>query len=156
MSLSLISSDNPILHTKCVEVTDIKSQVLPYYMDMLQIINDNDALGISANQVGLNYRFFIFKWIFLRVAINPVVIRHGKEIFINKEGCLSYPLQTADVERFTVMDVEYTNLSGNKEVKTLKREAAFIFNHELDHLNGITIFDKKLTINDLLSINNKS
>ena len=154
MSLSLISSDNPILHTKCVEVTDIKSQVLPYYMDMLQIINDNNgAVGLAANQCGINYRFFIFSWKFLRVAINPIIVKHGKEIVISKEGCLSYPLQTAEVERFTVIDVEYTNLNGNKENKTLKSEASFVFQHELDHLNGITIFDKKLTINDLLSVN---
>ena len=66
---------------------------------------------------------------------------HGSEIVKDWEGCLSVPGIRGLVPRYREIEVEYTTRTGQQERKILTDFVARIFQHELDHLNGILFID---------------
>ncbi len=80
------------------------------------------------------------------IVINPIITRHTKTPTMKREGCLSYPEdRPVFVERFTKCDVEYISIyDGVVEKKTdsVRGLEAQIFQHEIDHMDGISIFTK--------------
>lgn len=145
--LSLIKSNNNILYSVAKPVTNIELEVAPYIIEMWELLKNKNGLGLAAPQVGLSLRFFIYKDKFNEIAINPIILKHGKDEEEDFEGCLSFPGQTIKVKRYKIIDVEYTNLGGYKVRKTLKGLSARIFQHELNHLNGICLFLEQNKIN---------
>jgi len=75
------------------------------------------------------------------VLINPQVIEcHGRIRY--KEGCLSFPGLTVEVERFQRVRVSALNEEGERFELTLEDFPAVVFQHEYDHLQGITFLDR--------------
>ena len=75
---------------------------------------------------------------------NPEIIERSEETTVDKEGCLSYPGDYCIVKRPTWIKVRYLNLA-NKEVEQIYTGlSARIICHEIDHLNGITMYDREL------------
>jgi peptide deformylase len=104
------------------------------YKRMLQL----GGLGLSANQVGLPYRVFVFgnaeqKY----VLFNPVVIGVSKEQIIMEEGCLSFPGFMLTLERPAEVVVEYQDETGTVQRTSYKNIAARVVLHEYDHMEGI-------------------
>lgn len=107
------------------------------------------GVGLSASQVGINRRFFVmtpFKkqresnvWYCFR----PVMTGHGRDQSSDMEGCLSCPDSYVMVTRWRIIDVEYYDKERKLVKKTLKGWEARIFQHELDHLNGVLCTKKK-------------
>jgi len=103
------------------------------------------AIGLAAPQIGELDRIFIF----LRypsykrqVVINPEILEKlGKPENLNEE-CLSCPGQTIEnIPRFKKIRVKYTNEDGLSIIETLTGIDAVVYQHELDHLDGIIITD---------------
>jgi peptide deformylase len=74
--------------------------------------------------------------------INPKILKKSKEIKKDWEGCLSIPGIRALVPRPTNIEVEYTDRKGKTQKKKYKDFVARIFQHELDHLDGIVFLDR--------------
>jgi len=112
--------------------------------DMIKIMEDNQGVGLSANQVGLDAQIFVMKpeGKDAFAVINPKVEAVSEQIIEGEEGCLSFPGLYVKVKRAAALVASYVD-SSNKECKIeFKGWEARIFQHEFDHLNGINYIDR--------------
>lgn len=86
------------------------------------------------------------------VVVNPLITRKGGEVRWSQEGCMSFPTRSVtQVRRYDDIDVDYTVFKGTfffkRPVRVKGRRfrdlAAFVFQHEIDHMNGINIYGQK-------------
>ena len=80
----------------------------------------------------------------MEVIINPVIKSKSQEKYKFEEGCLSLPGQQFDIDRHTEIVVEYKDIKFNEHEETMQNYRARVFQHEIDHLNGICIDVRKL------------
>ena len=80
----------------------------------------------------------------MEVIINPVIKSKSEEKYKFEEGCLSLPGQQFDIDRHTEIVVEYKDIKFNVHEETMQNYRARVFQHEIDHLNGICIDVRKL------------
>lgn len=148
MEILTLSTDvNNLLITQCPPYQhSLLAEDLLSSTDMMQFIGRKvgnvTCVGLAAPQVGIMRRFFLMvnkdtrKVLF---CFDPRIERHGKDLQWAEEGCLSCPGETANVPRWKIIDVEYTNENGRLERHTFRGFNARVFQHELDHLNGLLI-----------------
>lgn len=105
--------------------------------DLAETMIQENGLGLSANQIGLPYRAFAIKAEQIIVCFNPMVVDESSEQLYLEEGCLSFPLLFVKVKRPKKVKVRYTEPNGNVVTKIFDGLTARVFQHELDHLNGI-------------------
>ena len=112
--------------------------------DMLMLMQLQNGLGLAANQIGITKRFFAIGHdsfdTFQKPAIiwNPSIIKFSKEKVIDIEGCLSFKNIFVKVERPEKIEVTYETTQGKTRFARLKGMESKCFQHELDHLEGIT------------------
>lgn len=138
------------LTTGCYTIKDFNStfahQLLALWAFAGDRCIDNDMLGVAANQLGFNGRFFLF-WDIENdcndIAVNPFVWDEKAPFKVVIEGCLSLPDQAYPVTRPTKVEVSYLSYAkGLKQItRTFEGLAAQIFCHEFDHINGKLISD---------------
>ena len=106
----------------------------------------NMGVGIAAPQVGLR-RSMIYVQRFdkeekpLEFYINPKIVEYSDSLQLGKEGCLSIPNRTDQVFRSQEIQIEYLDLEGKKHIEKVSGFTSVIFQHEIDHLNGILYID---------------
>jgi peptide deformylase len=109
---------------------------------MKDIIIEKKALGIAAPQIGISKRFFVMRpGVLWWVCFNPVITESTGELVAQDEGCLSLPSVRKRVTRPSSITVEFFNEKWIKETYNLTGLNARVFQHELDHLNGVLISD---------------
>ncbi len=114
-----------------------------------------DGIGLSANQVGIPYRFFVARAadkdgkMRFYSAVNPKILKIGKAKEAVDEGCLSVPLKFGPVERSASLTLECRNLQGKKAKIEAKGLLARIFQHETDHLDGKLFIDKAKYVEEI-------
>jgi peptide deformylase len=97
------------------------------------------GIGLSANQCGVQERVFVIGTdYFQMVCINPKIIAKSDEVERVKEGCLTYPGLYVTVPRHKWVEVEFFTETGEKKEIRLDGLTAQCFQHELDHMNGVT------------------
>lgn len=74
--------------------------------------------------------------------INPTIVQASDEMRSGPEMCLSFPGVEGTVERHKWIEVEWQDLIGRKERRRFKNNAATVFQHEYDHLDGVLFIDK--------------
>ncbi|RNA63847.1 peptide deformylase [Chryseobacterium nematophagum] len=112
------------------------------------LLSTNGGVGIAAPQVGINRKVI---WVQrfdkegnpLEYFINPVIIWRSELQNLGPEGDLSIPDFRDQFYRSKVIQLEYTDLKGEKHSEIVEGFTAVIFQHEIDHLFGILISDKK-------------
>lgn len=109
---------------------------------MRKTMKENDGIGLSANQVGLNWRMFVAEYNKkFYVIFNPKIIKASKEMDLLEEGCLSVPDTFIEIPRSETITLEAEDRRGKKiKIKSFG-VLARIFQHETDHLNGKLITD---------------
>ena len=118
--------------------------------DMIQLMVDERALGLASNQIGITKRFFAighesFDTISKPAIIyNPSIIKSSKEKVMDIEGCLSFMDVWIKVERPMKVEVQYELSNGQLHMAELDGMESKCFQHELDHLDGIT-FNKRVS-----------
>ena len=118
--------------------------------DMIKLMLDERGMGLAANQIGITKRFFAIGHdsfdTFQKHAIiwNPQVINSSEEKVIDVEGCLSFKNVFVKVERPKVIEVQYETTQGKTRFAKLNGMESKCFQHELDHLDGIT-FNKRVS-----------
>ena len=96
--------------------------------------------GLAAPQVGVNLRVFAF---LNEVAFNPVIMEEWGPYDNHVEGCLSYPGLWIQTKRATEIRMSYFTEKGELvERMSGSKLEAIVFQHELDHLNGVTFTDR--------------
>nr|WP_198648180.1 peptide deformylase [Cyanothece sp. BG0011] len=161
-NLEIAQVGNPILRQQAQWVTDITDEKLQQFIDtLLTTAMDAKGVGIAAPQVSQSYRLFIVcshpnprypdaPLMEPTVMINPRLVSHSEEIIKGWEGCLSVPGVRGLVPRYQTITVEYLDRYGRLHQQEFTNFVARIFQHELDHLNGILFIDRVKNSENLL------
>jgi peptide deformylase len=126
---------------------------LQFEKDYLHCMLSARGLGLSANQVGVTQRFFGIGHSSFDVFKKPVIlynariIKASEEVEIGEEGCLSFPGVIYNIYRSKEIEVEWQNMKGETQGAKLKNLEARCFQHEIDHLDGITFNQKAEELN---------
>lgn len=131
----------------------------------LTLSSRDDGVGLSAPQIGINKRIFVVSGkVFDKSAkdskeakkkfpdeyfINPVIIKSSKKLSNAEEGCLSIPNLYGMVKRPANVTIEYLDEKGEKKKRGAGGLLARIFQHEIDHLDGILFIDKANHIKEI-------
>jgi peptide deformylase len=101
------------------------------------------GIGLSANQCGVQQRVFVIGTDHFQIAcINPKIINESANKVKDNEGCLSFPGLYCKIERPENIVVEFTTENGETKTIEMTGVTARCFQHELDHLNGISFVSK--------------
>jgi len=117
---------------------------------MIKLMVGERGMGLAANQIGITKRFFAIGHeafdTFQKHAIiwNPQVKNFSEEKVIDVEGCLSFKDIFIKVERPKIIEVQYETTQGKTRFAKLDGMESKCFQHELDHLDGIT-FNKRVS-----------
>lgn len=149
--MEILTYPNDLLTTKCGPydytkfVEDLKAAVEMAGI-MLPLKN---CAGLAANQVGITRRFFVMRdgMTSVRYCFDPKITGHGRDLEVKGEGCMSIPGTRVAVPRWRVLSVEYVDEQSILRRVTLKGLEARVFQHEIDHLDGLLII-KPETKND--------
>lgn len=154
----IIQEPHPILRRVADPVlpAEIKSKrIQEIIADMNTLLDSqDDGVAIAAPQIAESVRIFVVskkasKQLKKNTAfINPEIIRIGKEKVELEEGCLSVRWKYGMVKRSTSATVRAYNENGNEFVMSGRGLLAQIFQHEIDHLNGILFIDKARDIHE--------
>jgi peptide deformylase len=140
--LSLVDKDDPLLKEQLprFEFTeDVDPQQIA--LDLSETMVHHKGLGIAANQVGLRHRVFAMNGETIFVCFNPRVVAFSDEMVYINEGCLSYPGMVVKIKRPRQVRARFTSPSGETHTMQFDGLTARVFQHELDHLNGIRHID---------------
>jgi len=144
---------NPILRKKCQTVDKITPEIRQLVLDMIEIMDASNGVGLAANQAGALHRLFVIrpeikneKGEFAlgapEVYINPVLSKPTEEKDVMNEGCLSFPGLHLEVVRPYGIHIEALNLEGEKISEDVYGFKAREIMHENDHLNGTVFVDR--------------
>ena len=136
---------------------DIKGKKIQSLLKEMQdaVHREVDAVAIAAPQLGESVRIFVVskkinkKYEDDLIFVNPEIIRLGKQKKGMQEGCLSVRWKYGEVKRATTASVRALNSDGNEFVMNGRGLLAQIFQHEVDHLNGILFIDTAKNIEDI-------
>lgn len=144
MELSIRKRPDPVLTTTCRTVEDF-SEMHDLAVAMRKTMEESDGAGLAAPQVGITKRLFVMNPTGdpkdFMVCINPKIETASSTMKWAEESCLSLPGVIERIRRHTKISVRYATPSGMEIKKKLKHWGARVFQHELDHLDGILITD---------------
>jgi len=146
--LSVVKAPDTRLRVKTKPVKKVSPalrQTLKEMVKLTKTFKDPEGVGLASTQVGLEESFFVAKngEKFMSV-INPKILSTGKRTKQYFEGCLSVPNMWGEVKRATNIKVSYQDNTGKTITLPLKGILAWIFQHEVDHLNGVLFSDRVL------------
>ena len=154
---TIVTTPDPVLRRKAREVKEFDSKLQTLIDDLIDTMREAPGVGLAAPQVSVSERVIVVEYTEpeeveegqepkevepkLYVLVNPEIVKSSTETEIGVEGCLSVPLLVGEVERATTLKIRGQNRRG-KPVR-LKAEGwlARIFQHEIDHLNGVLFTD---------------
>jgi peptide deformylase len=143
---------HPVLKKVCNRVEDIDTTIKSLVEDLLDTMHAGPgSVGVAAPQIGVTLRVCVVDVSANRYGrdnhhgqlcmINPEIIaREGAAIM--REGCMSVPDYTGDVERATAITVRFSDLDGNLREIAVGGFEAVAIQHEMDHLDGILFLDR--------------
>ena len=139
--LKLIDETDPILKQEA-EPWDFNNHVNAAVIEreMLELMRSSNALGLAGNQVGLLRRVFVMRTADVQElgCFNPLIMFGDNNKIEGNEGCLSFPNLWLKVSRHNKITASYLDNAGKPCIIELEGIDARCFQHELDHLNGIT------------------
>lgn len=145
MIMEIKKYPDPILRRKAEKIDEITPEIKKLAEDMIETILNSkpEGVGLAAPQVGIAKRFFVAQMdggpaVFL----NPEIVKKSRKTEIMEEGCLSLPGIYLKIKRARELELEGVDINGKK--MKIKAEGLFarIFQHEIDHLNGVLIIDR--------------
>lgn len=158
MKREILQHDNPILRKKAenVPISSINSPHIKNIIDDMTraMADQKDGIAIAAPQIGIQLRIFVISGNLLKQAdtsyngetgylvfINPEILKFSREKKELEEGCLSVRWLYGKVKRSTRVTLRAYNEKGEKIERGASGLLAQIFQHEVDHLNGILFTD---------------
>jgi peptide deformylase len=147
--------DDPVLRRKAKKVTKVTPELRQLIDDMIETMRDAPGVGLAAPQVGVSERVIVVEYAEeseeedapppkkkLYGLINPEIIWASDEMVDGTEGCLSIPGWLGDVSRHDAVAIKALNRSGQKVKIKAEGWLARIFQHEIDHLEGVLYIDR--------------
>lgn len=142
---SLISLTDERLYNKSIKVGNPKSLSIKILRDKLvKVMKQENGIGIAANQIGRSEAMFImYKDNKIITCINPSISWSSDDKVNITERCLSFPKTEITLARPSKIIAEYTNFKGDRVIEKMSGIEARCYQHELDHLSGITFIHRK-------------
>ena len=153
MIREIIKYPNPILRRKSGEVGEITDRIKKLAQEMKETMIANQGIGLAAPQVGEMERIIVVQPSLRRtpeeiitrepqVFINPKILKKSREAVTEEEGCLSFPSLFLKIKRVKEVEIEARDENGEKISLRVTGLPARVFQHEIDHLNGILFIDR--------------
>jgi peptide deformylase len=151
----IVTLPDPVLRRKAHAVETFDKNLKTLIDDMVETMRDAPGVGLAAPQIGLSERLIVVEYYQhdedeeneeapkkIWAVLNPEIVKASEEKVMGVEGCLSIPGLVGEVERHEAIQVKGLNKHG-KPIK-IKAEGwlARIFQHEIDHLNGVLFPDR--------------
>lgn len=156
MILDIVQIGDPVLRRKAHKITQIDRDIRILADDMLETLRDSGGVGLAAPQVGESLRMIVVEYpeddsvedspMKTYKIINPEIIWRSEEKVEGSEGCLSIPGYVGTVERNESIKVKGLSVFGRPMKLNLSGWTARIFQHEIDHLDGICYIDRASAI----------
>jgi peptide deformylase len=156
---------DPVLRKKARKVTTVTADIRRLIDDMVETMRAAPGVGLAATQVGIGQRLITVEYVeepekelaegetppkpVLYILINPEITRASREKIAGIEACLSVPGFAGEVERHMEVVVKGFNPKGSPVRIKAKGWLARIFQHEIDHLNGMLYVDRATKVWEL-------
>jgi peptide deformylase len=151
----IVTLPNPVLRRKARKVTDFGPELQTLIDDMIETMRQAPGVGLAAPQVNLSQQLIVVEFgdeddetvpQKTYVLANPEIVKLSKETVTGVEGCLSIPGIVGEVERAEIAFIKGVNRRGQPVKIKAQGWLARIFQHEIDHLNGVMFVDKATRI----------
>jgi len=146
---------NPVLRAKARKVPAVTPQIQALIDDMVETMRQAPGVGLAAPQVGVALRVIVVEYAEpsedpeaepkppkLYAVVNPEITRQSETTVPGNEGCLSIPTYFGSVERREVVTVKGLDRHGRAFKLKAKGWLARIFQHEIDHVDGVLFTDR--------------
>lgn len=152
--LEILTVDNPeqlkILRSRSRKIQKVTPKLVVFAQKMLETMRNANGVGLAAPQVGVRQRFFVAELpkdeennqpAETFILFNPEIVK-GRGEQIGYEGCLSIPGYIGEVARQEQITVKGLNEKGRPVRFKVEDYLARVFQHEIDHLDGVLYTDK--------------
>ncbi len=153
---TIVTLPAPVLRRKARAVTVFDKKLQTVIDDMIETMRDAPGVGLAAPQVGISDRLIVVEYYQneeaeeleddtrkkVWVMLNPEIVKTSEEKVMGVEGCLSVPNLVGEVERHAAIQVKGLNRRGQPMRVKAQGWLARIFQHEVDHLNGVVFTDR--------------
>lgn len=154
---TIVTLPDPVLRRKARPVAKFDGNLQSLIDDMIETMRDAPGVGLAAPQVGISERVIVVEYAEpeeveegeepkevepkLYIMVNPEIVKTSPEIVVGVEGCLSVPMLVGEVERAEEIRIRGFNRRGQPMKLKADGWLARIFQHEIDHLNGVVFTD---------------
>lgn len=157
---TIVTLPDPVLRRKARAVTKFDKNLKTLIEDMIETMRDAPGVGLAAPQVGVSERVIVVEYFENEQAeeaeeeaqkkvwamVNPEIVKASQETVMGVEGCLSIPSLVGEVERHEALQIKGLNRHGQPMRVKAQGWLARIFQHEIDHLNGIVFTDRAVQV----------
>src|SRR5512138_2288022 len=152
---TIVTLPDPVLRKKARPVSAFGKDLQALIDDMVETMRQAPGVGLAAPQVGVSERLIVVEYAEppeegeeekevkpkLYVVANPEIVKTSSEKVLGVEGCLSIPGLVGEVERYEKVQVKGLNRRGQPVKIKAEGWLARIFQHEIDHVNGVVFPD---------------
>ena len=154
---TIVTLPEPVLRRKARPVTKFDNDLQTLIDDMIDTMRDAPGVGLAAPQVGVSERVIVVEYAEpeeveegeepkevepkLYVMVNPEIVKSSPDTVVGVEGCLSIPTLVGEVERAQEVRIRGLNRRGQPMKVKAEGWLARIFQHEIDHINGVVFTD---------------
>jgi len=133
---------DPVLKLPAREVEDLNGSLVGLAESMYETMYEAVGLGLAAPQIGIQRRIFTYDvGEGPHVIVNPEIVESSGE-WVYNEGCLSVPGVNFEIVRPKLVTLRGLGLDGNEVEIEADEVLARLFQHEIDHLNGVLLLDR--------------
>ena len=162
----IIKLPHPTLRRRAHKIEDFNSDLQTLIEDIIDTMRDEPGVGLAAPQINISQQLIVVEYPIddsipdalpkVFILVNPEITRLSEEKNIGVEGCLSVPNLLGDVERSQSLTVTGQNQHGKKITYHAVGWLARIFQHEIDHLNGVLFVDRAEALYEPEDIHDKT
>ena len=141
MSYQIRVLGDPVLRQEALPIENIDGRVVRMVKDMVPVMYEAEGIGLAAPQVGIQKRLFVYDMgEGPQTLVNPQITESDGE-WAFEEGCLSVPGLSFEIIRPKQVHLVGRDLEGNEVSIEADELLSRLFQHELDHLDGILLLD---------------
>ena len=157
----IMINPHPVLREKAKKVRRVTPEIQRLIADMVETMRNAPGVGLAAPQVGVSRRVIVVEFAEgsedpeaeappkppkLYAVVNPEITRRSKSTVLGNEGCLSIPEYYGEVERAESVTIKGLDRHGRAFKLKAKGWLARIFQHEIDHVDGVLFTDRATKI----------
>jgi peptide deformylase len=141
--LTIRTLGDKVLTQRAKRVDRVDDTVRTLCASMVDAMLENKGIGLAANQIGVLKRIIV---VLVEdnpvIMINPEILEFSDQSCEMEEGCLSIPGEYLQITRPETVKVKYRNTKGMPCINTYSGLTSRVIQHEVDHLDGITMNTK--------------